>query len=477
MPSLRARWIVFAVCASTVLLVGVDQSILAVALPAIGADLDAGTVPLEWVVDAYVTAAAAFLISVGVLADRFGRRRMLQLGLLLFAAGSILGALAPSIEMLVLARVVQGLGASALVPVGLAVVATVAADARERAHMIGAWGAVFGIGLAVGPLAGGLLLGSAGWRSVFWATVPVAVAAVVLSALLLPESRAERPRRLDLPGQVLLAVLLGSVVVLVIDGPSALVGGGVGSAGGNAGGSGTGTAVGLPIVAAAAVCAVLAAVGLVVASRRRREPMLPPELFGRPRFVSALVAAAAVFAVLALTLVSGSLALQQAAGRTALEAAIALVPVALAAAVFAPVSGLLVARLGPAVPLLLAAGSILCGGALVAASGAPGAPADALLLAGHLGVGAGFGLANAPVTTTALAGLPDSRTGVAASITATARQLGAALGTAAAGIAAACPAPLVLAGALTVALALPVAAAAVPRAARSPRTPSSGHGR
>ena len=179
-----------AVCALSLFLVGLDTTIVNVGLPTIGRGLGAETSSLEWIVDAYTVALASLLISAGALADRFGRRRFFQSGLAVFGTASLACALAPSLGILVAARAAAGAGASMLSPVALAIVVNAMPDPRERARAIGVWASVFGLSMAVGPVAGGALIAALGWRSVFWINAPVIVAALVLSAMVLPESRA-----------------------------------------------------------------------------------------------------------------------------------------------------------------------------------------------------------------------------------------------------------------------------------------------
>jgi MFS family permease len=179
---------VLAICALSLFLVGLDTTIINVGLPSIGRGLGAGTRSLELVVDAYTVVFASLLISSGALADRFGRRRVFQCGLAVFGAASLASALSPSLGVLVAARAIQGAGASMLSPVALAIVVNAMPDPRERARAIGVWASVFGLSMAAGPVTGGALIAAFGWRSVFWINAPVIAAAVILSALLVPES-------------------------------------------------------------------------------------------------------------------------------------------------------------------------------------------------------------------------------------------------------------------------------------------------
>lgn len=410
-PSARRRWTVLAVCCLSMFLVGLDTTIVNVGLPAIGQGLGIGTHDLEWTVDAYTLVLASLLISSGALADRFGRRRIFQLGLAVFGAASLLCALAPSAGALVAARAVQGVGASMLSPVALAIVVNTMPDPGERARAIGIWASVFGLSMAVGPVTGGALVAEFGWRSLFWINAPVIAAALVLTAVFVPESRARRARKPDLPGQVLLAVAMVAAVGVLIEGPR------IGWTSPAAWG-----AYGVAVPAAAA---------FVRVECRRREPLVDPRLFLRPAFGSAVVGAVAVFAALNATLFLTTLYLQHTRGWTPLAAGAATLPLAVGAAVCAPLSGRLVGRVGARVPLVLAGGSITAGGLCLAGldehTGVP------LLLLAYGLIGTGFGFANAPITDTAVSALPPDRAGVAGAITSTARQFGGAVGIAAAG--------------------------------------------
>lgn len=410
-PSPARRRLVLAICSMSLFVVGLDTTIVNVALPSIGAGLGVGTRGLEWTVDAYTLVLAGLLISSGALADRFGRRRIFQLGLVVFAAASLACAAAPSIEALVAARVVQGVGGSMLSPVALAIVVNVITDPKERARAIGVWAAVFGASMALGPVTGGLLVSALGWRSVFWAGVPLIAVVLLLTAVSVPESRAPRPRGVDVPGQLLLIALVGGAVALLIEGPHA---------------SWTSPAV---LAGAALVAAVVAA--FVRVSLRRREPLIDVRLFRRPPFTAAVLGAVVVFVALNVTLLLSTLYLQHARGLSPAAAGLVTLPMALAATVCAPLSGHLVGRSGPRLPLLIAGASTVAGGLCL--TPLHDRTALPVLLVAYLLLGVGVGFANAPITNTAVAALPADRAGVAGGITSTARQFGAALGVAIAG--------------------------------------------
>ncbi|MFI1722569.1 MFS transporter [Streptomyces sp. NPDC020489] len=409
--SARRRWTILAVCCLSMFLVGLDTTIVNVGLPAIGRGLDVDTRHLEWIVDAYTLVLASCLISSGALADRFGRRRVFQYGLAAFGAASLLCALAPSAGVLIAGRALQGIGASMLSPVALAIVVNAMPDPKERAQAIGIWASVFGLSMAAGPVTGGALLAALDWRALFWINTPVIAAALLLSAVLVPESRAQHTRRPDLPGQVLLTMLLAAVVGVLIEGPH------IGWTS--------------PMALTGYAAAVLAAAGFVRVESRRREPLMDLRLFTRPAFSAAVVGAVTVFVALNTTLLLNTLYLQHTRQWTPLAAGVATLPLALGATLCAPFSGRMVGRSGPRLPLLLAGGFITVGGLCLTRLTAH--TSVLLLLTSYAFIGIGFGFANAPLTNTAVNGLPPARAGVAGAVTSTARQLGAALGIALAG--------------------------------------------
>jgi len=407
----RRRWAVLAVCASALFLVGLDTTIVTVGLPQIGQGLGVDTDRLAWVVDAYTVPFASLLITSGALADRYGRRRIFQTGLVVFALASLTAAVAPTLEFLLAARAIQGVGASMLTPVALAIVVGVMTDPRERARAIGVWASVFGLSMAVGPVVGGALIAGLGWRAVFWINVPIVLVAILLVVALVPESRATRVRRLDLPGQALLVLLVGVAVALLIEGPRL---GWIS-----------------PVIGSGAVVLLCAALEFVWVESCRREPLIELGLFRHPGFTGAVVGAVVLFIGFSVTLVGTTVLLQDAEQWTPLAAGAVTLPMALGAIVGAPLSGWLVGRAGPRLPLLVAGAFLTAGGGLLTALEA-GVNLP-ILLAAYLCLGLGVGLGNPPITNTAVNSLPVDRAGVAGGITSTARQVGTALGVALAG--------------------------------------------
>src|SRR6201997_1625596 len=206
-------------CCLSLLIVSMDATIVNVALPNIRADLGASASQLQWVIDIYTLALASLLLLSGAAGDRFGRRRIFQIGLTVFAVGSLLCSLSPNIETLIAARLVQAIGGSMMNPVAMSIITQVFTGRVERARAIGVWGAVMGISMALGPMVGGALIEYVDWRSVFWINLPICAAAIVLTAVFVPESRSATMRDVDPIGQGLAVTFLFAVVFVLIQGP------------------------------------------------------------------------------------------------------------------------------------------------------------------------------------------------------------------------------------------------------------------
>jgi EmrB/QacA subfamily drug resistance transporter len=407
----RRRLLVLAICCSSLFIVGLDSTIVNLALPAIRTEFNAPVSKLQWTIDAYTLVLAGLLMVSGSTADRVGRRRTFQTGLVLFGAGSLLCGVASTIDLLILFRVVQAIGGSMMNPVAMSIITNTFTDPRERAQAIGVWGGVVGLSMAVGPVVGGSLVDEAGWRFIFWINVPVAVVAVLMTAYFVPESRAAVPRRMDPVGQVLVVLMLGGLTYGIIEGRSA----------------GWGSPL---IVGCFAVCLV-ALVTLVFYERRREQPLLEPRFFRSAPFSGATLIAVCGFSALSGFLFLNSLYLQLVRGYTALHAGLLTLPMAAMTVVFAPVSGWLVGHRGPRLPLAVAGTMLTLSGLLL--SQLTTTTSTAQLLAGYLVFGLGFGMLNAPITNAAVSGMPRAQAGVAAAIASTSRQVGASLGVAIAG--------------------------------------------
>src|SRR6202167_2147292 len=214
------RYLILAICCMSLFIVGLDNTIVNVALPSIRRELHASVPQLQWTIDSYTLVLASLLMLSGSMADRFGRARVFKLGLVLFTLGSLLCSLAPTVQLLIVFRMVQAVGGSMLNPVAMSIIRNTFTDARERAQAIGVWAGVIGVSMALGPVLGGALVDSGSWRSIFWVNVPVGLAAIALTARFVPESKAPRARRVDPVGQLLVIVLLAGTVYAIIEGPS-----------------------------------------------------------------------------------------------------------------------------------------------------------------------------------------------------------------------------------------------------------------
>jgi EmrB/QacA subfamily drug resistance transporter len=409
--SRRRRLLILGICSMSLLIVGLDTTIVNVALPAIHASLHASVSDLQWTIDAYTLVLASLLMLGGSTADRIGRRRIFQTGLAVFSLGSLLCALAPSMGMLIAARALQAVGGSMLNPVALSIVRNVFEDPRERAQAIGVWGGVFGLSLVLGPILGGALVDSVGWRAVFLVNLPVSVLAVALTAAFVPESRAARPRRLDPVGQALVIAALASLTYAIIEGPR----------------HGWGSPEILGLFAFSAACFV----ALVRYELRRPDPLLEMRFFRSAPFSGATAIAICAFAAIGGFLFLNTLYLQDVRGLSPLHAGLYLLPMAVTTLVSAPVSGRLVGRKGARMPLLIAALAMIVA-AVMLTTITRDTPA-AYLLAAYFLFGLGTGLINPPITNTAVSGMPEAQAGVASAVASTSRQVGITLGVAVAG--------------------------------------------
>ena len=408
LPSRKRKTSILLICCTSLFIVGLDVTAVNVALPSIGRDLDAGVSGLQWTVDAYTVVMASLLMFSGSIADRFGRKRVFMAGLAVFAAASLLCSLAPTVELLVAFRVLQAVGGSMMNPVAMSIIANTFTDPRERAQAVGVWGAVFGISMALGPIVGGVLVASVGWEAIFWINVPLGLAAIALTLRFVPESRAPRPRRFDPLGQLAVTVLLATLTFGIIEAP-------------NLGWTS-------PPVVAALAAAAAALVTLLVHEPRREEPLIDLRFFGSIPFASAIAISVSAFAAFGGFLFLNTLYLQDGRGLSPLEAGLATVPMALMTVVMSPLSGRIVGRRGPRLPLTVAGVCLVTGCALLVGI-EPGTPLG-WLIAAYVVFGTGFGLVNAPITNAAVSGMPRAQAGVAAAIATTSRQVGTTLGVA-----------------------------------------------
>ena len=402
---LRKWWTLLAVSVATFMLL-LDITVVNVALPRIREDLGASFTDLQWVLDAYALTLAALVLTAGSLADRLGRRRIFAVGLGIFSLASLLCALAPDPTFLNLARAFQGVGGAAMFAVSLALIAQEFPGGRERGMAMGIYGATIGVAVAIGPLVGGALTDGLGWRSIFYLNVPIGVAAIVITYARLRESRDPHATRIDWAG---VASFSGSLFLLVL---ALLRGNDEGW---------TSVAI-LSLFSGAAV--LLAA--FVAIEGRVREPMLPLELFRIPSFTGVQLAAFALSASLFAMFLYMTLYLQNYLGYSPFEAGLRYLPITLLAFTFSALAGGLIGRV-PA-RLLMSLGLVMTGSGLLLMSGIEAGSGWTTLLAGFIVAGAGAGLLNPVIADVAVSVVPKERSGMAAGINDTFRQVGVAVG-------------------------------------------------
>lgn len=402
------RWLILGICCMSLFIVGIDVSGLNLALPSIKRDLNVSQANLQWVIDAYTVVIASLLMLSGSVADRVGRKKVFRIGLALFGLGSILCAFATSGEFLIVARMVQAVGGSMLNPVAMSIITNTFTEAKERAQAIGMWGAAVGLSMALGPLIGGVLVESIGWQAIFWMNVPIVLIAITMCTIYVPESRAEHPRKFDLAGQLLIMVLLGTMTYGIIEGRE----------------DGWTSATVLSCFAAAVAALVL----LGIIESRIAQPLINPRFFASWPFSGAVLSAILGFSAQSGFLFLNTLYLQTVRGYSPIHAGLMTLPMAVANAIMAPISGRITGSHGPRLPMVLSGIGIALSGALLTQI-TPGTSPWFLALAYAI-FGVGFGLLNAPITNAAVSGMPRNQAGVASGIASSSRQIGAALGVA-----------------------------------------------
>lgn len=401
----ESRWLVLTVMCVGYFLVLLDVTVVNVALPKIGSGLHASVSGLQWVVDGYAVVLAALLLASGTIGDLRGHKRIVLVGLAVFGLASLGCALAPDTGVLVVGRVVQGVGAALLLPGTLAIIGRTFSERAEQARAIGIWAGVGSVALPVGPLLGGALVEGGGWRWIFLLNVPVVVLAGLVALRVVPDDAGRRDVRLDLAGTVLAALTLAALTFAVIE----------------AGRAGAGAAT-----LAAAAIAVLALIAFVRVEARVPAPMLPLRLFTRAGFATANGTAGIMNLGTLGLLFLLTLFLQDVQGRTALAAGVAVLPLVLPLSILAPLAGRLTARTGPALPM--SAGFVLAAvGTGLLATWQRGTGYLALL-PGMLCWGVGLGVVTPAVVAAAIASAPADKSGLASGVNNTARQAGGAIG-------------------------------------------------
>ena len=401
----RKWWTLIAVSVATFMLL-LDITVVNVALPSIRDDLGASFTDLQWVIDAYALTLAALVLTAGSLADRLGRRRLFAAGLAIFSVASLLCGFAPDPTFLNLARALQGVGGAAMFAVSLALVAQEFPAGRERGTAMGLYGATIGVAVAIGPLVGGALTDGLGWESIFFLNVPIGAAAIAITYWKLRESRDPHATRVDWPG---VATFSGALFLLVL----ALVRG-----------NDEGWSSALIVMLFAASAALLAA--FIAIERRVREPMLPLGLFKVRSFTGVQLAAFAVSGSLFALFLYLTLYLQNYLGYSPFQAGLRYLPITLSSFVAAPIAGALLSRVPARV--MMSAGLGIAGIGLLLMSGIEAGDEWTTLLGGFLVAGGGVGLLNPVIADVAVSVVPKEKSGMAAGINDTFRQVGVAVG-------------------------------------------------
>jgi DHA2 family methylenomycin A resistance protein-like MFS transporter len=401
--------ILLAICLGYFLVI-LDTTVVSVALPSIGQQLGASIAQQQWIVDGYTLVFACLLLTAGAMGDRFGSKGMFLIGLVVFTGASALCGASPTIWILQAARVVQGLGAALLVPASLSLLSAAFPDSRERARAIGIWGSVGGLGAGSGPVLGGLLINTLGWRSAFYINVPVGLLALVLTLLYVTPAPRSPQRSLDPGAQLLGIIALGLLTFICIEGGDAL--------------SWTS-----PLLLASAAGFVLATVLFLFIERRAHDPMLPLALFSSPTFsTSNLVGLLINFGFYGQLLLM-SLYFQQVRGYSALTTGLALLPQAGLISISSWLSGRVTAHRGPRLPMLI--GLLLGACGLLATMAVTGATTGYPILAPALmATGIGMSFTMPAMTAAVIASAPADRSGIASAVLNASRQVGGTLGVA-----------------------------------------------
>ena len=408
-PAVHARrwWVLGVLCLSMTVIV-MDNTILNVAIPKLITDLNASNSQVQWIIDSYTIVFAGLLLTTGSLSDRFGRKGALQVGIVLFGIGSVLSALADSAPQLIATRAFMGIGGALIMPSTLSLLTNTFRDPKERGRAIGIWAGFSGVGVAAGPLVGGLLLKHFSWNSVFWVNVPLGTIALVSGAFLLPKSREDRSDKLDPVGSVLSIIGLATFLYGVIELPEK------GWTNGQ-----VLTGFGLGIIAIGA---------FIIWEKRIDHPMLDMKFFKNPRFTAANTAVTLTFFAMFGSLFLMTQYWQFVHGYSPLEAGIRLIPYAMGMMIVAPLSSRLVERVGSKRVITL--GLFVVTSSLIALSFLSRDTQYWLAIIPFCGMSAGIGLTMPPATESIMGSLPRDKAGVGSAVNDTTRQMGGAVGVA-----------------------------------------------
>ena len=385
-----------------------DSTILNVALPALQHAFNADEAALQWIVDSFLLVLTCLLILAGSLADRFGRRRVLVAGLVIFIIGSSGCSISGNVVELVVARMVTGVGGAMLVPTTLSIVRNTFTSRKDLARAIGIWSGVYGIACACGPLIGGILIDTTSWRSIFLVNIPVGLIGIAFALVFIPESVAERPRSIDFKGQVLIIAFLGLLILTIIEA--------------------TGHGWASPLIVFGFAVSVALFLLFLWVEARQEEPLFEIRFFSNDAFAGANMLAVITFILMAGFLFLNTIYLQQVRGLSALGAGLFTLPLMISIAICAPISGRYLSTHGPRFAMIFSA-PLAMSAFIMLLFTSPSTPEGFLFVAYTL-LGISLGTVNPSITHTAVASIPTKQAGVASAVTSTSRQIGSALGVA-----------------------------------------------
>ncbi len=404
----RRKKLVLGICCVSLFMNYLDSTILNVALPALQKVFHADEAQLQWIVDSFLLVLTCFLILAGTLADRLGRRSVLVTGLAVFTIGSIGCSLSGSADELIVARVFAGLGGCMLVPTTLSIIRNTFTERADLARAIGVWSGVYGVACACGPILGGFLVDTTGWRSIFYVNIPVGLVGIYFAFRYIPESTATRARRVDVPGQLFIIAILFTLVLTIIEAPSY-------------GWTSTFVAGGFGLT-------LLLLVPFLYIESQTQEPLFEIHFFKNPAFAGANFIALVTFILMSGFLFLNTIYLQQVRELSALQAGIFTLPLMIAITVCAPISGRYMSRHGPRMAMVFS--SLFVGSAYVMLLFTHARTSSLYLCVAYVSLGAGLGSVNPTLTHTSVSSMPAEQGGVASAITSTSRQIGSALGVA-----------------------------------------------
>ncbi len=408
-PHVHARrWFTLGTLCISLLIIVMDNTILNVAIPSMIDELGATNSQVQWIVDGYTLVFAGLLLTTGSLGDRFGRKLALRTGIIIFATGSALSALSGTPNQLIAARCLMGVGGALIMPSTLSILTNVFRDPRERGRAIAIWAGFSGLGVAIGPVIGGILLAHFSWSSVFWVNLPIAVVAIVLGIFFVPESKDPTAPKLDPLGAGLSIVGLGALLFAIIEGPT----------------EGWGSAT----VLTAFVIGIVGVACFILWERYTDHPMLDMSFFKNPRFTAANLAITLTFFAMFGSMFLMTQYWQFVHGYTPLQAGVRLIPFAMAMMITAPLSARLVEGVGT--KTVVTAGLLVVTAALLLLSFIKTDTSYFIVISMMCVMAVGMGLTMAPATESVMGSLPREKAGVGSAVNDTTRQMGGALGVA-----------------------------------------------